>query len=287
MSGPDAMHGEMPGFPFPGRPDGAHDEPLLDMIFDRRPLPPGAPQEIHDLARMLATADGPAEPGELAGEAAALAAFSRFASPAGVLSPLRGAGRRRRPRRRTVRGVRGRLAAALVATAAALASIAAAYIGALPGPLQQAAHVTVGAPAPAGTSRPHAGTRGRTSRAHRQARTPAAGPTHGAANVARAPRRRPRRARTYAANGCPRGPWVYVVLPGKSAPDPTWGAGPYGTPRCPRATATAQATPTATGPAGMPSAPPGVHLYTPGAASRTAGAKPYPSPSGSPPNPRH
>ena len=68
MSAPDAMHDEMPGF-FPGRPGGEHDEPLLDMILERRPIPPGAPPEIHGLARMLAAAAGPAEPGDLAGRA--------------------------------------------------------------------------------------------------------------------------------------------------------------------------------------------------------------------------
>ena len=52
----------MPGFPFPGRPGGDHDEPLLDMIITRRALPPDAPQEMHDLARMLAA--GPAGEGE-------------------------------------------------------------------------------------------------------------------------------------------------------------------------------------------------------------------------------
>ena len=72
MSGPHAVHGEMPGF-FPGRPGGEHDEPLLDMILERRPIPPGAPPEIHGLARMLAAAAGSAGPGKLAGEDAALA----------------------------------------------------------------------------------------------------------------------------------------------------------------------------------------------------------------------
>src|SRR5712692_7704724 len=113
MSGPDAMHGEMPGF-FPGRPGGEHDEPLLDMIFDRHPLPPGAPTEMHDLERRLAALAGPAEPGELAGEAAALAAFARLASPVGI-SPAA----RHRLSRRPARG-RLALAAALVAAAAGL-----------------------------------------------------------------------------------------------------------------------------------------------------------------------
>ena len=83
MSTSDALHGEMPGF-FPGRPDGECDEPLLDMLVERCPVPPGAPPEMHDLARMLAAVTGPAEHGELAGETAALAAFARLASPAGV-----------------------------------------------------------------------------------------------------------------------------------------------------------------------------------------------------------
>ena len=49
----------MPGFPFPGRPGGEHDEPLLDMIIARRVLPPDAPQPMHDLASMLAALAGP------------------------------------------------------------------------------------------------------------------------------------------------------------------------------------------------------------------------------------
>ena len=145
MSGSDAMHGEMPGF-FPGRPGGERDEPLLDMIFDRRPLPPRAPPEMHDLARMLAAVAGPAEPGDLAGEATVLAAFARLASPAGI-SPAAS-----RPARRWLSGrpARARLpmAAALVTAAAGLGSITAAYAGVLPGPIQHFAHVTVGAPLP-------------------------------------------------------------------------------------------------------------------------------------------
>ncbi len=145
MSGPDAMHGEMPGF-FPGRPGGERDEPLLDMIFDRRPLPPGAPPEMHDLARMLAAVAGPAELEELAGEATALAAFARLAPPVGISPAASRSARHRlsgRPRR-----ARLPMAAALVTAAAGLGSIVAAYVGVLPGPIQQVAHVTVGAPLP-------------------------------------------------------------------------------------------------------------------------------------------
>lgn len=145
MSGPGAMHGEMPGF-FPGRPGGERDEPLLDMIFARHPIPPGAPPEMHDLARMLAAAAGSAEPGDLAGETTALAAFARLVSPASV-SPAA-----MRPARRWLSGRPARarlpLAAALVTAAAGLGSITVAYVGVLPGPIQQMAHVTVGAPAP-------------------------------------------------------------------------------------------------------------------------------------------
>src|SRR5437763_556696 len=86
MNGPDAMHDEMPGF-FPGRPDGEHDEPLLDMLLERRPITPGTPPELHDLARVLAAAASPGEPGALAGEDAARAAFRRLPSPAGTAHP--------------------------------------------------------------------------------------------------------------------------------------------------------------------------------------------------------
>ncbi len=145
MSGPDALDGEMPGFS-PGRPGGERDEPLLDMIFDRRPIPPGAPPEMHDLVRMLVAVAGPAESGDLAGETAALAAFSRLVPPAGG-TPAASRPARRRLSRRPARA-RLPLAAALLTTAAGLASITAAYVGVLPRPIQQMAHVTVGAPAP-------------------------------------------------------------------------------------------------------------------------------------------
>ena len=166
MSGRDAFPDEMSGLSsFPGRSGGEYDEPLLDMVFDRRPLPPGAPPEMHDLARFLATAAGAAEPGELAGEASALAVFGQAASPAGVWSAGRGGGpagrrrRRRRPqsrwparRRRSPswRPAHGwaRLAVALLTSAIVLGSTA-AYIGVLPSRVQQMAHVTLGAPAPA------------------------------------------------------------------------------------------------------------------------------------------
>jgi len=139
------MQGEMPGF-FPGRPGGERDEPLLDMILERRPIPPGAPPEIHGLARMLAAAAGPAEPGDLAGQAAAHAAFTRLVSPPGASPAALRSARRSLPER----PARGRLplAVALTAVAAGLGSTAAAYAGVLPSPIQHFAHVTIGAPTP-------------------------------------------------------------------------------------------------------------------------------------------
>jgi hypothetical protein len=139
------MHDEMPGF-FPGRPGGEHDEPLLDMIVERRPIPPGAPPEIHGLARMLAAVAGPAEPGDLVGQAAAQAAFTRLASPPGTSPAALRSARRSLPER----PARGRLplAVALVAAAAGLGSTAAAYAAVLPSPIQHFAHVAFGAPPP-------------------------------------------------------------------------------------------------------------------------------------------
>jgi hypothetical protein len=143
----------MPGFPFPGRPGGEHDEPLLDMIIARRVLPPDAPAGMHDLARMLAVLAGPGEPGELAGEAAVRAAFSRSAAPAGVSPAARRPVRHRRSRRSrgSVRS-RARLATVMVAAVAGLGSVLAAYSGVLPSPIQQLAHVAVAAPAPPSVS---------------------------------------------------------------------------------------------------------------------------------------
>lgn len=153
MSARDAMHDEMPGF-FPGRPGGEHDEPLLDMILERCPIPPGAPPEFHGLARVLAAVAGPAEPGDLAGQDAAYAAFTRLASRPGTShAALRSA-----RRSLSERPARGRLpqAAALAVAAAGLGSIAAAFAGVLPSPIQHFAHETIGAPSlPRGVS-PHA-----------------------------------------------------------------------------------------------------------------------------------
>ena len=171
----------MPGFPFPGRPGGEHDEPLLDMIIARRALPPDAPQEMHDLARMLAALAGPAEPGELAREAAVRAAFSQAASPAGISSAARRPVRRRRPRHRGRDRSRAWLATAMVAAVAGLGSVLAAYSDVLPSPIQQLAHVAVAAPAPPSSGPPRSATLGTGRPAPRPAQAasqPGSGPRH-------------------------------------------------------------------------------------------------------------
>ena len=135
----------MPGF-FPGRPGGERDEPLLDMILERCPIPPGAPPEFHGLARMLAAVAESAEPGDLAGQDAAYAAFARLVSRSGTShAALRSA--RRSLSERPARG-RLPLAAALAVAAAGLGSTAAAFVGVLPSPIQSFAHETIGAPPP-------------------------------------------------------------------------------------------------------------------------------------------
>ena len=116
------------------------------MIFDRCPLPPGRRRRCMTWRACSPTVAGPAEPGELAGEATALAAFARLASPVGISPAASRPARRRLPGR--PRRARLPMAAALVAAAAGLGSIAAAYVGVLPTPMQHLAHVGMGAPAP-------------------------------------------------------------------------------------------------------------------------------------------
>jgi hypothetical protein len=145
MSGPGASSGDMPEQPFPGRPSPEPDEPLLDMLLTGQPLPPGAPEQLHEVAGMLASLADPAGPGELAGEAAARSAFARAAAPVTV-SPLARPSTRRRPAWLSTR-VKARLAAALATVAVGLGGAAAAYSGVLPGPIQEFAHRLIGAPA--------------------------------------------------------------------------------------------------------------------------------------------
>ena len=145
MDPADASSGEMSGFFHPRRPSRELGEPLLDALLEGRSMPPGAPVELCAVAEMLADLAGPAEPGELAGEAAARLGLARTAHPAGI-SPA--AHRSARPRRSWT-SVPGtvRLGGALIAAAVGLGGAAAAYAGALPGPVQDLAHHLIGAPA--------------------------------------------------------------------------------------------------------------------------------------------
>jgi hypothetical protein len=134
----------MPGFSHPSRPRRELGEPLLDALLEGRSLPPDAPVELCAVAEMLADLAGPAEPSELAGEAAARLGLARTAHPAGI-SP---AAHRSARRRRSWTSVPGavRLGGALIAAAVGLGGAAAAYAGALPGPIQDFAHHLIGAP---------------------------------------------------------------------------------------------------------------------------------------------
>ncbi len=148
MSGSDASSGEMPGFPFPSRPGRDPDEPLLDMILDGQPLPPDAPPGLLTLADRLASLGRRAGSGEVPGEIAAMAAFSRSVagvsvSPAGLDPAHRKPARRHPPRWRAALPVR--LAGGLLVGIIGLGS-AAAYADVLPGPVQDFAHHVIGAP---------------------------------------------------------------------------------------------------------------------------------------------
>jgi len=156
MSSPGASSGEMPGFPFPGRPGSELDESLLDALLNGHSLPPEAPEQARVIAELLASLAGPACPGELAGEAAARSVFARNASPAGISPSARQSARRGRSP--MLNRLSAGLAATLIAAAVGLGGAAAAYAGVLPGPIQAFAHQTIGAPAfrpaPAHTASP-------------------------------------------------------------------------------------------------------------------------------------
>jgi len=119
------------------------------LLFGR-PVPAGAPADQQSLARLLASASGPASERELAGEAAAVAAFVQVAGWRAVGSP----GRVRTAARRSslVASVLSvRLAVAAVAGAVALGGVTVAgYAGVLPASAQHLAHSALGAPAPRG-----------------------------------------------------------------------------------------------------------------------------------------
>ena len=144
MTGSDASSSEMPKVPFPGRAGRDQDELLLDMILDRRLLPPEAPPAMHALADNLVGLAALPAGGELPGEAAAVAAFLRSGSPTSTLTLVGGLPARTRGRR-LIAG-RARLSAAIAVAAVALSGTAAAYAGVLPASVQDFAHRIIDAP---------------------------------------------------------------------------------------------------------------------------------------------
>lgn len=148
MSGPSASPGDMPGFSLLRGPASELDDSVLDMLLTGQPLPPDVPRQARMTADALASLGDPERPGALAGEAAARSAFARSAgSPATDSTTTRPPGRRPARPRRSVRA-RPRLAAVLAAAVMLGGTVAAAYAGVLPAPIQDVAHLTVGAPAP-------------------------------------------------------------------------------------------------------------------------------------------
>jgi len=85
----------MARFPRSNRPSRERDEPVLDMILDRVPPPPETPPQMAALPPLLADLSGPAEPGELAMQAAVLSRFRSRVRSAGTAPPAR-----RKPLRR-------------------------------------------------------------------------------------------------------------------------------------------------------------------------------------------
>ncbi len=142
MSGPSASRGEMPGFPGHRGSASELDDYVLDTLLNGQPLPPDASLQARVTAEALASLSDPQRPGALTGEAAARSAFARAAASPATGSPAT------RPRpQRSVR-VRPRLAAVLAAAAISLGgTVAAAYAGVLPAPIQDLAHLALGAPA--------------------------------------------------------------------------------------------------------------------------------------------
>jgi len=133
----------MPNLPWPGRTDvPAISDASLSALLAGAQLPAGSPPQLRPVAEALAALAAAPAGDELTGEAGALAVFR---DRLGVPSPTR------RPRRRPT--VLSPLLSARAAAAAAVAALGiggfatAAFAGALPAPVQQFAHHTIGAPA--------------------------------------------------------------------------------------------------------------------------------------------
>jgi hypothetical protein len=149
MNDDDVWGGEMPNLPFWRRQNDQTDAEQLDELLDAGAVGAAANPEWQSVSDVLRSAAAAAEPSELAGEAATVAAFRR--ERVGI--------RHRRPqpiaRYKTVIANRfssllpGRIAVGLAAGVVTLTGAAtAAYACVLPSPIQSFAHTTIGAPRP-------------------------------------------------------------------------------------------------------------------------------------------
>jgi hypothetical protein len=149
MNDDDVWGGEMPNLPFWRRHNDQTDAEQLDQLLDAGQFDAAANPEWQSVSDVLRSAAAAAEPSELAGETATLAAFRR--ERVGI--------RHRRPqpiaRYKTVLANRfstllpGRIAVGLAAGVVTLTGAAtAAYACVLPNPIQSFAHTTIGAPRP-------------------------------------------------------------------------------------------------------------------------------------------
>ena len=146
MTGTGVPNGDMPNMPQSPLQDGpaVTDADLEALLAGHRDVAPW----LQPVADVLAALSTEPSPGELAGEARALAAYRRI----GVLGPGRRAGR-------ATAGLTSRLStkAAAGATAAAVilgGAATAAYAGVLPAPIQRFAHDAIGAPNAPSAPRP-------------------------------------------------------------------------------------------------------------------------------------
>lgn len=163
-SGPNAPLDKTPRLSHrPGDSGGESDKLAQNMVFDRLSPALKAPHQAA-LRQVLDDLSGPAEPGELAVEAAVLARFRSRVHPAAA----RAAVARTSPWRRFMPHS-PRLAAGLAAVAIVAGGSAAAYAGALPVPLQNFAHRVIDAPA----ARHPSGQQPGGGRHHRPGGTPA------------------------------------------------------------------------------------------------------------------
>jgi hypothetical protein len=150
VTGSSVLDGDMPNFPWSGRREAAPlSDAALAALLAGADLPAGAPAEVRAVAEALAALTGGPAGDELAGEAAALAAFrDRYGVPGPVTQ------RRRRPP--LLAPVLSARAAAIAVTVLALGGLATAtYAGTLPTPAQQFAHSVIGAPAAHPTATGH------------------------------------------------------------------------------------------------------------------------------------